>query len=200
MRQVRATPYCVFKLKMCKDWLFNALQSGLSECGRICHLKLALPFPPLPTPILLCHLIGWLGVGDKGDGGVVDEGEKVNEQISAVVKLLVNCSRDCLPIQQHISNFKSRFHDRHLKVLCVESKHCWRVWKNAGKPPFGSLYEQKNRARNNVRKHLNLCRAKAEHSKLQKMDKQFPFKCSLVLLSFGDRLISLETGANSPSE
>ena len=48
--------------------------------------------------------------------------------------------------------------------------------RNAGKPPSGSLHEQKNKARNNARKHLNLCRAKAEHSKLQKMDKQFLFK------------------------
>ena len=40
-------------------------------------------------------------------GTTYDNISQVNEQISTVTKLLVNCSCDCLPIQQHINNSKN---------------------------------------------------------------------------------------------
>ena len=50
--------------------------------------------------------------------------------------------------------------------------------------------EKKNIARSNVRKHLNLCRAKAKCSKLQKMDKQYLFKSHTRFPILGSRRVT----------
>ncbi len=106
-------------------------------------------------------------------GNTYDDIQQVNEEISTVAQFLVNCSRESLPIQRQNIRPRSRIHDAHLKALCVESKQRWRLWKNAESPHSGPLYVQKNIARNNVKKYLNHCRAKAERSRLLKTDTQF---------------------------
>ena len=55
----------------------------------------------------------------------------------------------------------------------MKSREAWARWKDAGKPASGTLYEQKNKLQQEVRKRIKMCMASEERKRLQSFDMRF---------------------------
>ena len=105
-------------------------------------------------------------------GRTYDLPDDVNDEISTVTKILVDSAIDTLPVRRD-SGTKPRINDPHLKNLCIEYKKRWNIWKAAGRPNCGQLYQEKNKARNKVKHYLNHCRASFERARIQNLMQSF---------------------------
>ena len=104
--------------------------------------------------------------------GVAYENEEhLDAQIKHVARIMVETAEETLPVIQ--PGRKPRLRDDILSRLCAQSRTAWRVWKEAGRPREGLLFEQKNQLRREVRTRVNYCSAMAERRRVQRREMMF---------------------------
>ena len=102
---------------------------------------------------------------------VYDSAEMVNSDIEGDYRLLTEVAEELLPCVQ--PKRRSRFRDNVLSRLCAQSRAARAAWRDAGSPPDGPLFEEKNRMRRAVRKRARWCAARTERSRVQRRDRLF---------------------------
>ena len=103
-----------------------------------------------------------------------DNVEEIEKELQFVSNLLCDAAMHNLP---HVQPSKRQhWRDPTLASLCVQSSQARRVWKEAGSPCVGPLYEEKCHLRRAVRKRIRFCSAQAENRRIQKRDSMFASK------------------------
>ena len=102
---------------------------------------------------------------------VLDSAEMVNSEIEQVARLLTDVAEEILPCVQ--PKRRSRFRDDVLSRLCAQSCAARAAWRDAGSPPDGPQFEEKNRLRRAARKRVRWCAARTERSHVQRRDRLF---------------------------
>ena len=103
-----------------------------------------------------------------------DNVEEIEKELQFVSNLLCDAALHNLP---HVQPSKRQhWRDTTLASLCAQSSQAWRVWKEAGSPGVGPLYEEKCCLRRAVRKCIRFCSAQAENRRIQKRDSMFVSK------------------------
>ena len=72
-----------------------------------------------------------------------------------------------------VKKTKSFLKDEQLKDLRKASKVAWKKWRDAGRPSYGPLADEKKCTKKNVRQFVMSARARQEHSKIQERDHMF---------------------------
>ena len=75
-----------------------------------------------------------------------------------------------LPLIQHREKTQ-KWKDPTFTAVCAKSKMACRIWREAGSPREGPLYDEKCCLRRTVRKRVRFCDAQAENRRIQKRDK-----------------------------
>ena len=102
---------------------------------------------------------------------VYESGEHLDAHIKHVATLMVEAAEETLPVVQ--PRRKVRMKDDVLSRLCAQSRAAWRVWKEAGSPREGLLFEQKNKLRREVRRRVHYCAAMTERRRVQRREMLF---------------------------
>ena len=102
--------------------------------------------------------------------------EEVERELYYVSKLLCDSAVRSLPLLQHRK--KLRWRDSTLTALCAKSRIARKVWREAGSPSNGPLYDEKCHLHRAVRKRVRFCAAQAENRRIQRRD---------LLFSSGDK-------------
>ena len=74
---------------------------------------------------------------------------------------------------------KRKWRDDTLRCLCAQSRKPHLVWKDAGSPAEGPLFDEKNRLRSAIRKRVRWCAAKSERLRVQRRDRLFATRDSI---------------------
>ena len=91
-------------------------------------------------------------------GKSYDTVDEIDADICKVSKLLKEAAQKTLPELKPKKPCRRWFQDRTLSVLSAQSRKAWIRWNEAGRPTCGSLYEEKNKLRQELRKrHQNPC-------------------------------------------
>lgn len=91
-------------------------------------------------------------------GKSYDTVDEIDADICKVSKLLKEAAQKTLPELKPKKPRRRWFQDRTLSVLSAQSRKAWIRWNEAGRPTCGSLYEEKNKLRQELRKrHQNPC-------------------------------------------
>ena len=102
---------------------------------------------------------------------VYESGEHLDAHIKHLATLMVEAAEETLPVVQ--PRRKARMKDDVLSRLCAQSRAAWRVWKEAGSPWEGLLFEQMNKLRREVRKRVHYCAAMTERRRVQRREMMF---------------------------
>ena len=102
---------------------------------------------------------------------VYESGEHLDAHIKHVATLMVEAAEETLPVVQ--PRRKVRMKDDVLSRLCAQSCAAWRVWKEAGSPREGLLFEQRNKLRREVRRRVHYCAAMTERRRVQRREMLF---------------------------
>ena len=102
-----------------------------------------------------------------------DSVAEVEDNIQRVSELLKVAAREHLPRLKFKKENRRWFDDHTLANLSVKSHEVWARCKDAGKPANGTLYEQKNKLWQEVRKRIKMCMSSEERKRLQSFDMQF---------------------------
>ena len=105
------------------------------------------------------------------DNNSYDCVEEVDRELYYVSKLLCDSAVRSLPLLQHRK--KLRWRDSTLTALCAKSRIARKVWREAGSPSNGPLYDEKCHLRRAVRKRVRFCAAQAENRRIQRRDRLF---------------------------
>ena len=93
-------------------------------------------------------------------------------EITYVTKGIIDAATRCLP-HKKAKKKRSFVKDDQLKDLCKTSKAAWKKWRDAGRPSYGPLAEEKKRTKRNVRQFVAIARARQERSTIQERDHLF---------------------------
>ena len=102
---------------------------------------------------------------------VYESGEHLDAHIKHIATLMVEAVEETLPVVQ--PRRKVWMKDDVLSRLCAQSHAAWRVWKEAGSPREGLLFEQKNKLRREVRRRVHYCAAMTERRRVQRREMLF---------------------------
>ena len=128
--------------------------------------------------------IDWLGAEKNGDlaafsaeitsrletlyNRVYDDARSISSEIEQVASILKETADRLLPSIE--PRRKKRWRDDTLSCLRAQARL---VWKSAGLPTEGPLFDEKIRLRSAVRKRVRWCAAKAERLRHQRRDRVF---------------------------
>ena len=106
-----------------------------------------------------------------------DNAAQVDSEVETVCHHIVQLADTILP------HFKSKgkanhktFHDKELKQLWKVSRSSWNIWKDAGRPKEGDLFDRKRATKKAVQQRINVLRSQQERTKAQSTDKKFRLK------------------------
>ena len=98
--------------------------------------------------------------------------EDLESDILSVAENLRMDAPKCIPPKRK-SPPTRKIHDRILSHLCWKSRCVFRQWKDAGRPRFGTLYDERRKCKRAVQQHLNKQRARMERKLIQQRDDMF---------------------------
>ena len=106
-------------------------------------------------------------------GKSYDTAEEIDVDICKVSGLLKEAAQKTLPELKPKKPRRRWFQDRTLSVLSSQSRNAWIRWNEAGRPINGSLYKEKNKLRQELRKRFKILAAIGERKKIQSFDARF---------------------------
>ena len=101
---------------------------------------------------------------------VYEDIEQLDEEIDLVARMLVDAAERQLSLV--LPKRPRKWRDNTLSCLCAQSRAARSVWKQAGCPGEGPLFEEKSRLRRAVRR-VRFCAARAERMRIQRRDRMF---------------------------
>ena len=93
-------------------------------------------------------------------------------EITCVSKGIIEVANRCLPHKKD-KRKKPIVKYKQLKDLCRISKAVWKRWKDAGRPSYGPLAEEKKRSKKDVRQFVATARARQVQGTIQERDRMF---------------------------
>ena len=94
--------------------------------------------------------------------------EELDQEIIYVGKMLHGVACNTVPVYK--KKEKKFYYDESLVKKCAHNKEVWNEWKNAGKPRSGILFENLQKSKYDVKKHLRRCRGEEERKRVQERD------------------------------
>ena len=92
--------------------------------------------------------------------------EELDQEIIYVGKMLHGVACNTVPVYK--KKKKKFYYDESLAKKCAHNKEVWNEWKNAGKPRSGILFENLQKSKYDVKKHLRRCRGEEERKRVKK--------------------------------
>ena len=98
---------------------------------------------------------------------------QVDEEIKQVAWLLTDVAKKTLPTVGGKGKKRRWFRDAVLKSACTQSKEARGIWKDAGCPSEGELFDHRVESRRAVRMRIRECAAREERRRIQKRERLF---------------------------
>ena len=101
---------------------------------------------------------------------------EVDEEIASVVAILHRAAIETIPAIRLNTKVKNYIRDDELKQKCQRSKTAWCLWRNAGRPRSGLLFQNMKDAKYEVKSYVRKCRARQERKVIQTSYEMFKNK------------------------
>ena len=109
-------------------------------------------------------------------GKSYDTVDEIDFDICKVSELLKEAAQNTLPELKPKKPRRRWFQDRTLSALSTQCRNAWIRWNEAGRPTNGSLYEVKNKLRQELRKRIKIPAAINERKKIQSFGARIKLK------------------------